>query len=78
MIGATWLIGRTTASFDLDDVAACLPVVECSRAEQMSVAAEVAALPDWAMLAGWLADYAVLRDQAHACLQHCYTIKETY
>ena len=44
----------------------------------MSVAAEVAALPDWAMLAGWLADYAVLRDQAHACLQHCYTIKETY
>jgi hypothetical protein len=44
----------------------------------MSVAAEVAALPDGAMIMGWLADYAVLRDQAHACRQYRYTIKETY
>jgi len=33
----------------------------------MRVAEEVAALPEGALIAGWLADYAVLRDQARAC-----------
>ena len=31
------------------------------------VAEEVAALPEGALIPGWLADYAVLRDQARAC-----------
>jgi len=46
---------------------ACPPVVEYSRAEQARVAAEVAALPEGAVIVGWLADYVVLRDQARAC-----------
>jgi hypothetical protein len=45
---------------------ACPPVVEYSRAEQARVAEEVAALPEGALIVGWLADYAVLRDQTGA------------
>lgn len=33
----------------------------------MRVAEEVAALPEGALIPNWLADYAVLRDQARAC-----------
>ncbi len=51
-----------TASSD-DPPSACPPVVEYSPAEQMRVAEEVAALPEGALTAEWLADYAVLRDQ---------------
>jgi len=43
-------------------------VVEYSRVEQVRVAEEVAALPEGALIPGWLADYAVLRDQARACV----------
>lgn len=46
---------------------ACPPVVEYSRAEQAQVATEVDALQDGALITEWLADYAVLRDQARAC-----------
>jgi len=46
---------------------ACPPVVAYSPAEQMRVAEEVAALPEEALIVAWLADYAVLRDQARAC-----------
>ena len=46
---------------------ACPPVVAYSSAEQMRVAEEVAALPEGALIIGWLADYAVLRDQALVC-----------
>lgn len=45
----------------------CPPVVEYGSAEQAQVADEVAALPGDARIAIWLADYAVLRDQARAC-----------
>lgn len=48
---------------------ACLPLVEYSRAEQARVAKELAALPEGAAIAEWLADYAVLREQARACAQ---------
>ena len=46
---------------------ACPPVTGYSRAEQARVAEEVAALQEGALIAEWLADYAVLRDQARAC-----------
>jgi hypothetical protein len=42
-------------------------VVEYGRTEQARVAEEVAALPEGAVIISWLADYAVLRDQARAC-----------
>ena len=44
----------------------CPPVVEYSQAAQARVAEEVAALPEGALIPGWLADYAVLREQARA------------
>ncbi|MCC5983890.1 MAG: hypothetical protein JJU42_05955 [Rhodobacteraceae bacterium] len=46
---------------------ACPPVVGYAPAEQLQVAREIAALPEGALLPAWLADYAVLRDQARAC-----------
>nr|WP_202909508.1 hypothetical protein [Alkalilacustris brevis] len=46
---------------------ACPPVVEYSQAAQARVAEEVATLSEGALIVGWLADYAVLRDQARAC-----------
>jgi hypothetical protein len=42
-------------------------VVDYSRAEQTRLVKEVAALPEGALIVGWLADYAVLREQARAC-----------
>ena len=45
----------------------CPSVVEYSRAEQARLAEEVAALEEGALIVGWLADYAVIRDQARAC-----------
>ena len=47
----------------------CPPLVEYSRAEQALVAEEVAALPEGALIVEWLADYAVLREQARACAE---------
>jgi len=47
----------------------CPPVVEYSRTEQARVTEELAALPEGALIIGWLADYAVLRDQARTCAQ---------
>ena len=45
----------------------CPPVVDYSRAEQAQVAEEVATLPEGALLAGWMTDYAVLRAQVRSC-----------
>ena len=52
-----------------DSPSACPPLVEYSRAEQALVAEEVAVLPEGALIVGWLADYAVLREQARACAE---------
>jgi len=46
----------------------CPPIVAYSQEEQARVADELAALPEGAMTVEWLADYAVLREQARACL----------
>jgi len=48
---------------------ACPPVVDYSRPQQARVADEVAKLPEGALIISWLADYAVLREQARACRQ---------
>ena len=42
-------------------------MVEYSRPEQARVAEEVAVLPEGAVIAEWLADYSVMREQARAC-----------
>lgn len=41
--------------------------MEYSRAEQVQVAEEVAALPENVLIVEWLADYAVLKEQVNAC-----------
>jgi len=46
---------------------ACPPVVKYSPAEQARVAEEIVALPEGALIVGWMADYAVLREQARRC-----------
>jgi len=45
----------------------CPPVVPYSVNDQVRAAAEVAALPEGAVVVRMLSDYAVLRDQARAC-----------
>ena len=61
------LTGCAKAGFE-SPPSACPPVVEYSRTEQAQVADEVAALPEGAVIVGWLADYAVLREQMRACV----------
>ena len=61
-----FLTGCTGGSFNAA-LGACPPVAEYTRTEQARVAAEVAALPEGAVIPEWLADYAVLREQAQAC-----------
>lgn len=61
-----WLSGCATAGSDTPP-GACPPVVEYNRAEQARLAKEVAALSEGLLIVTWLAEYAVLRDQARAC-----------
>jgi len=61
-----FLIACAGGSFDTPP-GSCPPVVEYSRTEQARVADELAALPGGTLIAEWLADYAVLRDQVRAC-----------
>jgi hypothetical protein len=42
-------------------------VVDYSADKQRQVVEEIEALPDGAVIVDWLADYAVLREQARAC-----------
>jgi len=53
--------------FEAGGLSACPPVVNYSWEEQGRVAEEVAGLPEGALIVSWLADYAVLRDQARVC-----------
>lgn len=48
--------------------ATCLPIVDYTMADQVRAAGEVEALQDDAVLVRMLGDYAVLRDQARACI----------
>ncbi|EEW24253.1 hypothetical protein [Rhodobacter ferrooxidans] len=61
-----WLSGCATGGFD-PGTGVCPPVVEYSRSEQARAADDVGALPEDAVIGEWLADYAVLRDQARVC-----------
>ena len=65
LIATLWLSACATGSSDMR--APCPPVVPYSAADQARAAAEVAALPEGAVVVGMLSNYAVLRDQARAC-----------
>ena len=67
-IATSWLTGCATAGFEAGGVAACPPVVEYSREFQARAAEELATLADGSAIAEMMADYAVMREQARACL----------
>ena len=64
-IATLWLSACATGGSDMR--APCPPVVPYSAADQARAAAEVAALPEGAVVVRMLSDYTVLRDQARAC-----------
>ena len=68
MVATIFLSACATVSSDTMP-AACPPVVDYSRSQQARVADEVASLSEGALIIAWLADYAVLREQARACRQ---------
>ena len=67
MIAMSWLTGCAMAGFEANGLAACPPVVEYSRAEQVQAAAELALLPKNAVIVGMMSDYTVMREQARVC-----------
>jgi hypothetical protein len=56
------MVGSETSGFGT-----CAPVVGYSREFQARAAEELTLLPDGSAIAEMLSDYAVMRDQAHAC-----------
>ncbi|MCK0166744.1 hypothetical protein MWU52_04190 [Jannaschia sp. S6380] len=59
-----WLSGCATVRSDVDERGACPPVVEYSPEFQARAAEELALVPEGSAIAGMLADYAVMREQA--------------
>ena len=62
------MTGCATAGSEANDLAAGPPVVGYSREFQARAAEELALLPDASVLAEMLSDYAVMREQAWACV----------
>ena len=67
-IATSCLTGCATAGFEARGAAECPPVVEYSRELQARAVEELAHLPEESAIAGMLADYAVMREQARVCL----------
>jgi hypothetical protein len=63
----SWLTGCATVASEPRIVTVCPPVIEYSREVQAQAARELGMLPDGTTIAGMLADYSVMRDQARAC-----------
>lgn len=61
------LTGCATGSSEQRSNSVCPPVVAYNREEQRRVADEIDALPEGSVIAGWLADYMVLRGQLRVC-----------
>jgi len=63
------LTGCATAGFEANGVAACPPVAEYSREFQFRAAEELMALQDGSAVIEMMGDYAVMREQARACVR---------
>ncbi|SLN77366.1 MULTISPECIES: hypothetical protein [Roseobacteraceae] len=68
VIVTSWLTGCAGVGFETGGVAACPPVVEYSREVQARAAVELLLLPDGSVVVAMMGDYAVLREQARACV----------
>lgn len=66
LIAMLWLSACATGGSET--LPPCPPVVEYSPADQARAAVEIEALPEGAMLVRMITDYAVMREQARACL----------
>lgn len=62
-----WLSGCATGASEGVGHGACPPVVEYSQEFQAQAAEELALLPENSVAVKMLSDYAVMREQAHAC-----------
>ncbi|APH70650.1 hypothetical protein BSQ44_04025 [Aquibium oceanicum] len=69
-IAAISLTGCATVTSEPRIVTVCPPVVEYSRDFQARAADELDLLPGGSAIAEMLSDYAVLRNQAQACLRN--------
>ena len=67
MIAASWLTGCATAGFEANGVAVCPPVMEYSREIRNRAMEELAMMQDGSAVVEMMGDYAVMRNQAHAC-----------
>ena len=65
LIAMLWLTACVMAGSDTR--VPCPPIVDYTMADQARAAEEVEALPEGAVIARMLSNYAVLRDQARAC-----------
>jgi len=67
-IATSLLSGCATVGSDGSGPRSCPPIFEYSREFQARAAEELALLPEGSAVAEMLADYAVMRGQARACL----------
>ena len=68
VIASSWLTGCATVGFEPGGQGVCPPVVEYSREVQAQAADELARIPDGSVVVAMMSDYAVMRDQARACV----------
>ena len=68
VIAATSLTGCATVSSEDGRLATCPPAVDYSPEFQARATDELAVLPEGSAIAEMLSDYAVMREQARACL----------
>ena len=67
-IATSLLTGCAAGGSDPTIATVCPPVVEYSREFQRRAAEELASLPHGSAIGEMLSDYAVMRDQARACI----------
>jgi len=68
-IGTSLLSGCATVRSEDGRLATCPPVIEYGREFQARAAEELSLLPENSAVVEMLSDYAVMRDQARACVE---------
>lgn len=68
-IGTSLLSGCATVRSEAGRLATCPPVIEYGREFQARAAEELSLLPENSAVVEMLSDYAVMRDQARACVE---------
>ena len=69
VIAASWLTGCAGVDFETGGPGVCPPVVAYTREFQVQAAEELAILPNGSVVVEMMGDYAVMREQARACVR---------